>query len=485
MLEVGDNLKIVTVDTTIYDVKNFTFTDSSINIEGKRNKNDQETDFNGELEFGEIAYMQSQEAKVFQTLVFATLTSAIIISGTLNSWGDEGITPTIKFQSGGSCPYVYSWNGDKYILEGEAFGTALGKGLETETCITLPKLKPFDNKLKIKLTNERPETHFFNTISLVAAEVDKDVTVYSDNKNILQTLVKSKKINGASDLNDNDLRTQLLNEDNLYWESDLSSANNDHDFEDQLFIDLKDVGDVDSISLVVAAINTEISSSVFKYLYMLLGDEFANFTRAAETDDELITILKETLTRSALKFDIWDGEKWKYTNQIYPEANFVKFNKLVRLPIMLHDGQMRIRLRCLTDVWKIDALHFDDSIPRKIKTHKAEILSFQSNTLGNIDDIKTKDDRYIKLLPGEEIVLEFNEIEPLENKKIVYSTNVGGYLYEWIIDESIVVGEGLEGLDTSTPKMKIVKSMMKNMDTFLPIIYEDWRISKHKIASNN
>ena len=120
MLEVGDNLQIVTVDTTIYDVKNFTFTDSSINIEGKRNKNDRGSNFKGELDFSEIAYMQTQEAKVFQTLVFATLTSAIIISGGSNSWGNEGITPTIKFQSGGSCPYVYSWNGDKYILEGEA-----------------------------------------------------------------------------------------------------------------------------------------------------------------------------------------------------------------------------------------------------------------------------------------------------------------------------------------------------------------------------
>ena len=74
---------------------------------------------------------------------------------------------------GGSCPYIYSWDGNDYKLEGEAFGTALGRALETQTSIVLKDLKSSDNRLKLKLTNERPETHFFNDIKLVAIETDE------------------------------------------------------------------------------------------------------------------------------------------------------------------------------------------------------------------------------------------------------------------------------------------------------------------------
>lgn len=487
----NDYLQIVMIDTTIYNVNNFTYNDTTITIVGKKNKNGLKTNFKGKLEFSKIAYIQTQEGNFFQSLGFVAATSAIVLSGASNLGSTSEIHPTLKIiypkrpGGGGSCPFIYSWDGEQFQIEGEAFGTALGKALETETCIVLPQLQSSDNKFQIKLTNERPETHFFNNINIAAIEVDKDVTVYCDNKNKLQSVVVHKKINGASDFNNKDLSAQLLNEDDLYWESDLSTANSNQNFEDQIFVELRNIGEVDSISLVVSAINTDISSTVFKYLHTLLGNELANFTRAAETDEELINILKETLIRSALKIDLWDGEKWQYTDLIFPEANYVKFKKLVRLPVVNHGDKLRIRLRCLTDVWKLDAIHFDDSIPRKVKTYQAEILNFNSNTLGNIDDIKEKDDLYIKLLPGQEIELEFRKVETTQNKNIFYATNVGGYLYEWVIDESLSVGEGIENLDTSTPKIKLVKGLMKNMNTFLPIIYENWKLSKRNFALKN
>ncbi len=488
-LDSDSELQIVTTDTTIYIADSYTFTDSTITIKGKKTLGGEETNFSGELNFSDIAYIQTSGTSTWKTLGFIVASGIIILNGAQYIGSSGVLTPYIKVSyphGNGSCPFIYSWDGNKYNLEGEAFGIALGKALETETQIVLPNLKSTDNKYRIKLTNERPETHFFNNVNITAAIVDKDVSVYSDNENNLQPVTKQKKIYKASDLKENNLTNLLLNEDNLYWESDLSTANTDQKFEDKIFINLKNTNDnADSISLIVSAINTDISSSVFQYLHTLLGNELANFTKAAETDDELIGILKETLYKSALKIDIWDGEKWRYNNLIYPEANFVKFNKLVRLPVINHDSIMRIRLRCMTDVWKIDAIHFDDSPKKELTIIPIEITNFSTNSKGSLRRIKEKDNLYVKLLPGDKMELEFNGVKPYQNKKVVYTVTVGGYLYEWIIDKSLVADEGLENIDGSTPKIEFVKVLLKNMDSFLPIIYDNWKLTKQNLALKN
>ena len=321
------NIQIVSVDSTIYYVSMFSFNDSSIYVSGTKKKFDLLTDYTGKLYFKDISYIQTRNTNTIGTLAFLGLTGLIVYYGSSAIENTSGINAAVKItypSSGsgtGSCPFIYSWNGNEYVLEGEAFGTALGKALETKTCIILPELKPSDKKLKIKITNERPETHFFNNIKLAAIETDNDVTVYSTNNNSLQSVTKHKNISKALDINKTDITSLLKVDDNLYWESDLSSANQNSDFEDKVFVDLNIIDPTDSVSLVISAVNTNISSKVFSFLQRILGDEFANFTKAAETDDEIINVLKETLIRSALKIDIWNGKDWKYVDLIYPEAN--------------------------------------------------------------------------------------------------------------------------------------------------------------------
>jgi hypothetical protein len=479
-------IQIVTIDTTVYYVDNFTYSDSSINIKGIKKKSDLQSDYNGNLEFKDIVYIQSVNSNTLQNLAFLGINVFLIANGVSMLSDPAEVEAIVKFPSGGgSCPYIYSWNGNNYNLEGESFGTAFGKALETETSIIMRNLTPSDNKIKVKLSNERPETHFFNNIQLVAVQTNKDETVYADNRNSLCSVKKHKKIFKAMDRNKTEVTDLLMNDDNTYWKSDLSSAVPSLNFEDQLIIELNDIDQEDSLSLVVSAINSEISSVVFSYLQKLLGDEFINFTRAAETDPEIIEILNKTLYRSSLKIDVWTGTAWEYADFVYPEANKVEFNKLVRLPVIKNDNDvMKIRLRCLSDVWKIDALHFDDSPINKLIMHQPKLLYYRSDVQNDLNYITKKDDLYTKLLPGQSIELEYEVVQAPSDKKITYAITSGGYLYEWIIDNSLINSDGIKNLNVFTPKIKLVKEMLKNIDSILPIIYSDWRDIKNKLVVN-
>ena len=478
-------LQIVSIDTTIYYVDNFTYSDSSINIKGIKKKSDLQNEYNGSLDFKDIVYIQSVNSNTLQNLAFLGVNVFLIANGASMLSDPSEVEAIVKFAGGGSCPYIYSWNGNIYNLEGEAFGSAFGKAFETETSIVLRNLIPSDNKLKVKLSNERPETHFFNNVQFLAVETDKNETIYSDNHNSLCSVKKHNKIFKAVDRNKAEVTDLFIDDDNNYWKSDLSSAVPSLNFEDQVVVELKNIDQVDSLSLIVSAINSEISSVVFSYLQKLLGDEFANFTRAAETDPEIIDVLKKTLTRSALKIDIWDGTIWKYFDLVYPEANHVKFKKLVRLPVIKNANDvMKIRLRCLSDVWEIDAIRFDDSPINKLIMHQPKLLYYRSDAQNDLKYITKKDDLYTKLLPGQSIELEYEVVQTPRHKKITYAITSGGYLYEWIIDKSLINDDGIKNLNVSTPKIRLVKEMLKNIASILPIIYSDWKNIKNKLVVN-
>jgi hypothetical protein len=482
-------IQIVTRDTTVYYTEKFFYSDSSINIKGVKKKFDMETEYEGKLFFKDISYIQYMKSSFMQGLLLTGATGVILGYGVPIITDASGVEIIAKIVypysgSGGSCPYIYSWDGIEYKLEGEAFGTALGRALETETNIVLNNIKSINKRIIFKLSNDRPETHFFNKIKLTGIETDTNVTIYAGNHKFLCPVKKEKSIFKAFDRSGEEITNKFIDDDN-FWLSNLSSATTDAKFEDQIIIELKDIEKVDSISLIASAINTEISSVVFSYLQRLLGEEFANFIKAAETDPELIDILKKTLYRSSLKIDIWDGTNWLYTDLIFPEANMVEFKKLVRLPVIKDDNDiMKIRLRCLSDVWEIDALSFDDTQLEELITHSLELLNYRSDVQCDINSIAKKDDLYLKLLPGQSLELEYGTISVPQNKKITYSVTVGGYLYEWLIDNSTFPGDGIKNLSTSTPKLDTIKEMLKNIDVILPIIYNEWKKIKSSLVLN-
>lgn len=483
------NIQIVTVDSTVYFTDAYSYNDSSINIFGKMKKNNTDSIYKGDLLFKNISYIQTKETFFWPSLAFVGMNIFIVGNGVSMLSSNTGIDPIIKIVypsgGGGSCPYVYSWNGEAYNLEGEAFGIALGKALETQSSIVFRRLKAGNNRLKIKITNERPETHFFNKIEFAGYETDKNTLVYTDNNNKFFAVKELKQINNAIDRNNKNIISLLAKADNNYWKSDLSSASPKYNFEDQLFVKIKSQAVCDSLSLILTTINTDLSNSCFSYLQTLLGGEFVNFTKAVETDPELVELMKEVLFRSALKIDVWNGNEWQFVNFIYPEANSVKFSKLIRLPALTNErSELSIRLRSLCDVWEIDAINYDDTLPKNINKHLPKLLSCSINQNNDFMPLEKKDDNYIKLLPGQSIDLEYEEVKIKGENKLSYAITIDGYLYEWVINEGTGSLIDLTSLETKTHKIELAKNAIKNIDLLLPGIYKEWKKTKNRYVIN-
>ncbi|MFZ1290349.1 MAG: hypothetical protein WAR79_09670 [Melioribacteraceae bacterium] len=478
-----NNIQIVSNDTSVYYVNNFSYSDSSITIKAIKSKKENKENFEGELFFKDIAYIQTYESNTWTTLAFAGLNIFLVSNGVQFFSSATDLIPYLHFSyGGGSCPFIYSWNRNNYKLEGEVFGISLGKSLETETNIILDDLVPEENKINIQISNERPETHFINSVKVSAIEINEDETIFTDNHQNVQTVKELKSVSKIEDRNNNNITNLIKNADDIYWQSDLTSATSENNFEDILYCSINNLWETDSVSLIITAINTEISNICFGYLQKVLGEEFVNFTKAIETDPDLTSAMKNILVKSALKVDVWNGRDWNYIDLIYPEANYIKFKKLIRLPIFNKNyHEIKIRLRCLSDVWEIDAIQYDDSPISNYNLLNTKLISYNSNTINNVESILKKDEKYAKLLPEQNIQLQYSEIKSKPGKKIMYNANISGYLYEWIIEDNSLAGNCI-AVNISSPKMILAKQLLNNIEIVLPIIYKEWENYKTKFA---
>jgi hypothetical protein len=474
---------VLTKDSTLYVLSKYTLRDSLLIGVGSAERQGMRRSFSGELSLSRIQYIQSCNTNVFRTLVAAGAVAFVGATAVSYLNGSTGFNVNEKVATyyppiGESCPFIYSWDGKQYVLEGEAFGVALGKALELRTSTILSSLRVDNSRVKVRITNERPETHYINSVDLLAVETDTSATAIADVNNVIWPVYKAVPALAASDLSGRNILDKVRARDRLYWESDLSP--NSSDFEDVIELSFSKPSSVQEGSLIVHAINTNLSEVIFKNLFEFLGDQSLAFMYAVEHDPETIATMRHWIEESSLKAFVWNGESWERIGLIYPEANVASFSRLIRFRTDNIKGDtLRIQLRALTDVWKLDAVNVDWTPVQPLKTREAPLLSAAGPGKRDVSAaLRKADSEYVVVLPPEQIELTFRSVPLSPGKKITYALNAQGYLYEWFPEKKQEGRVALAKLIPEGEKIAYLKTLLKVKSLFLPPIYSEWRQAK-------
>lgn len=473
-----------TKDTTQYQFDSYQLVDSILIGDGIRFKHGEKsvvTLFH--LPLNEVHYLEMNTPKGAQWII-AIMAGGFLIQAVTNLDGGTGIsvneqTGTYYPPSGKSCPTLYAWNGSKYILEGEAISVALGRALEMTTRTVLPHLESEKGAVRVRITNERPETHYLNHIGLVAVETDSIARVIPAIDNSLWAVHNSQSPVAAFDKMGRDVRTDLSAADAKFWESDLEIVESQARFGDTLQLSFLRPRNTDTASLIVEAINTEISNAVFSMLYSTLGDQTLSFIRASEYDPEMIALLREWQATASLSVSVWNGSRWVDAGAILPEANAVLFARLVRVQIPDGVGDtVRVRLTSLADVWKIDVVTIDYADAKPLDALPVATKSVRSPYADGQELLAQNDERYIMLLPPQEVEMEFKALTRREGKKITYAVDVSGFLYEWVPSSAKQESSSFTSFVPAQQRVSFVKHLLSNKTLLLPIVYREWMREK-------
>ncbi len=456
-------------------------TDSISGFGSKESKDLNATvEFKGTLPLDSIDLILLEENNLGKGILI-DVTAIIILVHWFNSFQGPNQPDLQEAHHAGSCPFIYSWNGERYLLEAEAFGTALGKALETETSSLLYGLTEDEKVLRLRITNERPETHYINTVRLSAVSHDPEAVPVLSDQDIPWPVYQSISPVRAEDHTGRDIKPLLICADGKYWESDLSQITINSTLRDQVEVSFVRPDDHPADgSLVLRLINTDLITSVYHGVFGFLGDETLPFLRQLEQAGPTTDLLQDWTQKCGLHVEIKKHDIWFEAGVIIPEANFVPFTRLIRLDFSDIKGDtVSLRISSLPDVWKIDAAAMDWTPVIPLDRQPVAFKSAKSNYGIDMSCLLSSEDQdYGVLFPGEYVEIIFERPMPIKKSNVSYIIHTRGYLHEWLNRQSEDSPLASLGHMFGGKKIDLLYHLMQHERLLLPPIYEDWKVKR-------
>lgn len=477
-LSVDDNpIRLLTTDSKIYSFKQFTYTDSTISGEGIRIEGRTEEVFEGSLRFDEIVFIERLEQNNWQAFWIVPMAVGIAYGLPMlleSSFLDVRIL--LPSQTNGSCPYIYSFDGSDFVLEGEAFSTSISRSLESETFHMLHSLQITDDELLVRVSNERPETHLVNKVQLFAVDTHDASSAILDTENTAWPVYEPASPVFAQDHSGNDILGLVQQQDGNYWISDMKNSRAFSGFRDQLDVTFTLPGDRSEAIFIVHAMNTDMVTQAYQMVGTILGDETLHFYQALETDPEMKELVTDWIEKTSLVVEVEQDDGWIEVDRILPEANVASFSRAVRLENLdQFDDSLNVRVSSLTDVWRIDALMLDTSEVTPLQKQPLEMVSVRSSIGKEWEEtISRSDSSYALLMPPEYMDIRFDPApaRQMDDPRFIFAAQ--GFLYEWFPDLGDLALFGLTLDLDDIDRVELLKLLIQQEDLFLPPIYAKW-----------
>lgn len=345
-----------------------------------------------------------------------------------------------------SCPFIYSFDGDKYVFDAEPLGGATTKGLERTDYSKMDYLKNVNNSYEILVRNEVEETQYIDELSLLAINHDEDKEVYPDlNGNFYQIKQPIVPI-CAIDEKGLNLKQAVSADDNLYWQSklpvdsNLIAQNHRHEL---TFTFPK--ATTKTKAKLIANVGTSLwGSRMIREMLQLYGNYIDNYyEKINEHGNEYQQMMNfiETEELYKLKYYTKNGDDWKFQGFINGGGPLVSETRVYDLDLSNICGDsVTIKINPPYGFWTVDylAIQYDEYMPPIVKTINLKTVINNEET-EIIDLIKTKDYNYC-IMPnvGDYFVAKFSDKENVVDSNTSFYLKSSGY-YEIHLDKSLPI----------------------------------------------
>jgi hypothetical protein len=459
-------VRVMTRDHAIYELTTYSALDSVLEGSGTRTANGTRSPFTGQLLSRDLVYIQARQGSFWRT---TEVVSAVCFTASCLGSAAGGHGLQIHRTGGSSCPYVYAWDGEGYALQGEAFGTSFGKALEAGTTCLLPAAAARHGTLLLRLTNERPETHYVNRVGLLAFEAPAGSAVLLDNQNRAWPVTNPRPPIRSS--------PELSRKGGTSRTPEPGGSTQGAPYRDRFDLTFAHPKGAATASVIVHAVNTDLVYSTYELVFEYLGDQSLSFLDQVENDPQLIATLKDWIGECSLHMEIRRNGQWASAGTIAPEASVARFSRIVRIDDAGVAGDsIQVRLSSLADGWKIDAVEIDWTPVAPLEAHSLAMRSaVHSDGSSVAAPVGKADAGYATILPGERIDLSFDAYRPHGNNRTAYALEASGYLIEWPPESEAASPLSQLSASFGLDRVAIVNYLVRHREAFLPLVYEHWK----------
>jgi hypothetical protein len=330
-----------------------------------------------------------------------------------------------------SCPYVYSYDGEAFIFEGETFGGAIAPNLERDDYLPLPSLKAEDETLRIRISNELKERQYTDVAELIVVDHDNEHEILLDKSGAPHIIQKIERPLEANSYVGYDLLPTLDMKDELVY------FFNDEDYsKNGIVMSFAKPAHVDRGKLVLRGKNTlwfDYQFGEFLSLFGTMYDEYMDLQKGVSSDEREQRSISNDFPLSIYvkKHGTWSLVDYLHTVGPLASRDFI-------IPINLADlesDNVEIKIETGFMFWELDfaGMDFTDDPEVKITCLKP-LQAIGTETRNWTSALSETDQVYMyQENVGDVTEIMFRTLKPEENKKQSYFLHTRGY-YELIRD---------------------------------------------------
>ncbi len=178
-----------------------------------------------------------------------------------------------------SCPFVYSYGGNGYVLDAEPYGGATAPALKRTEWCGLQYLKETRGQYKLKITNEVDETQYTDELKLVVVDHPNRVAVVWDEWGGLHTVTAPVPPVKAMDGRGKDILSHVKDNDWVFWQTEESDVDPESQasLKDRLVFEFPKPAGATRAKLLFNGCNTLWASQMVKRFLALHGNSLPDY----------------------------------------------------------------------------------------------------------------------------------------------------------------------------------------------------------------
>lgn len=263
-----------------------------------------------------------------------------------------------------SCPFIYSYNGESFVFDGEPYGGATMSSLQRTDYSELEHLRTVDGQYRLMLTNEVDETQHTDSLDLLVVDHPRQARAVLDLAGQPHCFQNLSKLSGARDETGKDLLIWLEETDDRGWNPDLdhfSVQDSLLDTRNHITLEFPRPEVSEDLYLVSNVGTGQWGSHMIRVMLGMRGNTIDEFYTKINTIPEYQDQLRQWNEREELFLlgvEVEVGDHWEERATLHGGGPFVSENRALPLDLTGVTGDtIRLRVHPPIGFWRFNSFH--------------------------------------------------------------------------------------------------------------------------------
>jgi hypothetical protein len=323
---------------------------------------------------------------------------------------------------GGSCPFIYSWDGQQYYFDHEAYPFAVMKSAETTSYDRLKHLKTVDGEYRLKIEQVLNEIDWTDSFELyVVDHPGDDSFVMPDLQGNMHTIKELIQPISAYEKNGDDCLEDVKYLDDKIWKDSIFNAdvNDESTLRNWITLTFPKPEGTTEAKLMLSVKKQITITQEWEFFINVIGENYWNLWQKIMENPILTELYLDMYEREiSLRIEVWNGTEWVLQDSISAgDALWDDF--LAVLDISEIEGDMlQVRLKSTTAHYEINYAGIDYSEDEPMIVNKIDPYYAVKNGEEDISAaLESPDENYVTLLPNDVIELRYEAVPESEWKR--------------------------------------------------------------------